>query len=356
VDKTKSAEQEFPPGINYLQLIEKQTFSLEKFPQKEAFLVGKSIFNSRADQLQIQVSADIKTCKHLFNLFTPKDTVFSSWDFRYAWYLGYKNPPFFLTLFYRKKPVALLPLWYEKDKNQFRWFASWWMEENSFWVMDKKYIPILLAVAPSRTYLNAILLDSPNLNKILNLQKDEPKYILNLNGLKSFNEFLQKLKKKQRYNLKRDFRLINEQNPQIIINRFSDIEKMFMLSIKRFKQKGDESDFIDPQRRETFRQIIKQAKTYQPRLLTYQVNNQIAGIDLVLIYKNIYHAVKCAYDVYNFPGIGNFANLYQIDEAINLGCKTIDFLEVSYGWKEKLFTPIPLYSFSKGLKTSEIEP
>lgn len=352
----RAAEEEKPPGGPFLNLIEKQNIvSLEKFPQKEAFLVGKNIFNSHINKVKVQVVTDINLCKDLFNKFSPQDTVFATWDFRYSWYLGYKHTPCFFVVYFNNKVVGLLPLWYENDKNQFRWFGSWWMEENSFWVFDKKYIPLLLAICPPRTYLNAIYFDPPNLNQVLKLDLDDPKYVLNLTQFNNLDDFLAKLKKKQRYNLKRDKRIIETWGLKIIINRFADIERLFQLSMVRFQQKGDKSDFINPKRREIFRQIIKQVKTYQPRMITTEINNQIASVDLVLLYKNTYFALKCAYNVVSFPGIGNFINLYQIQEAISMGFKKIDFLEVSYGWKERLFTSIPLYCFKKDLKKEEVE-
>lgn len=350
------AAEEKPPGRNLLFFLDKRTtVSLEKFPQKEAFLVGQNIFNSHSNQVQVEITTDLPTCQDLFEHFSPKDTIFSLWDFRYAWYLGYHFLPCFLVLYFQKKPVGLLPLWYESDKSQFRWFGSWWMEENSFWVFNKKYIPLLLALCPPRTYLNAITLDHPEMNSILNFEPDDPKYVLGLEKMNSIDDFLAPLKKKQRYNLKRDRRLIQEQNVKVIINRFSDLKHLIKLSTSRFEQKGDESDFVNPKRKETFKEIIKQAKSYQPRILTYEINKKIAGVDLVLLYKNSYYAIKCGYNVSQFPGIGNFANLFQIDEAIKMGFKKIDFLEVNYGWKEKLFTPLPLYCFKKELTKKEVE-
>ncbi len=349
----QSPDPDKPPGDQLLNLIALQNpVSLENFPQKEAFLVGKSILDSQVAQIEVQVLTDIKICKELFNKFSPQDTIFATWDFRYAWHLGYNYLPCFIVVFFDKKAVGLLPLWYEHDKKQFRWFGSYWMEDNSFWVFDKKYIPLLLSICPSRTYLNAITLDSKSFSKILNLKQDEAKYTLNLTRFNSSEDFLQALNKKKRYNLKRDWKQITNQKPKIIINRFKDLSTFFDLSIQRF---GVDSDCTDPKRRETYKQILKQAKTYQVRMITTEIKDKIASVDLVFLFKDTYYAAKGSNNINLFPGIGHFVNLFQIKDALALGYKKIDFLQHSYGWKEELFTSIPLYCFKKNLKTKEVE-
>jgi len=351
LDQERADEADKPPSLN---LSRKQPIvSLEKSVQKEAFLVAQNIFDRLVDKVHVQVVTDISTCQQLFESFSPKDTVFSTWDFRFAWYNAYKYLPAFFVIYYNDKPVGLLPLWYENDKKQFRWFGSWWMEESSFWVFNQKYIPLLLALAPERTYLNAITIDS-NLAKILKLEPDDPKYVLDLRNKTSAEEFLIKLKKKQRYNLKRDYRIIESLRPEIEINNYSSLEELFKLSINRFAEKGEHSDFIDDRRKEAFRQIIKQAKSYQVRIIKTKINHQTASLDFAFLYKDCYCAAKCGNNVKAFPGIGNFINLYQINEAIQMGFKKIDFLEISYGWKEKIFQSMPLYYFQKGLTKKEL--
>ena len=41
--------------------------------------------------------------------------------------------------------------------------------------------------------------------------------------------------------------------------------------------------------------------------------------------------------IYNFPGIGNYINLLEIDDACALGMKKIDFLQSALGWKNSWF-------------------
>jgi len=178
-----------PPGQQLENLAAIKTpVSFETYLKKEAFLLRKSLFPQEEKNIQVQVITNINTCKNLFNEFSPQDSIFSTWDFRYAWYLGYKYHPCFFVIYLEKKPIGLLPLWYEHDKNQFRWFGSWWMEDNSFWVFNKKYIPLLLSACPPRTYLNAISLETPGLAPLLNLKKEQIREIFNRKKLHRFNE------------------------------------------------------------------------------------------------------------------------------------------------------------------------
>jgi len=40
-------------------------------------------------------------------------------------------------------------------------------------------------------------------------------------------------------------------------------------------------------------------------------------------------------------------NLFEIDDAISLGMKKIDFLQNNYEWKERWFEAVPLFKFRK---------
>jgi len=302
--------------------------------------------------LQIEVVSEINQCYKLWQKFSPKTTLFDTWDFRLAFWQGYYHKPYFLTLKNGLETYALLPLWFEKDKDKYFWFGSWWQEENKFLVKDPFFIPLLLAVCPSPVILNAISTKELPLwiKQTIRLKPDEPKYILRLNNIKSVDDFLATFKKKKRYNLKRDKRIIEKQNPKIVFNNFHDYDTLVALSKERFAQKGEETDWQDPRRVEAFRQVIKLGQKqnhYKVRMLTIIINDKIASVDLIALYNKCYYPVKCGYDVKTFPGIGNYVNLLEIDDALKLGMEKIDFLEIGYGWKDKWFEEIPLLQYTK---------
>lgn len=301
--------------------------------------------------LQVEVITQIDHCYKLWQEFSPYQTLFDTWEFRYAFWKGYKHSLHFLLFRSDSENLALLPLWYEEDKKKYFWFGSWWQEENSFFVKDPIFVPLLLGLCPSPVHLNAISMETVLWAKeYIEFKPDDPKYILDLTKISSVDDFLVRLKKKRRYNLGRDKRIIEAQNPQIIFDNFSEFDTLVNLSIKRFEEKGEDTDWEDPCRVETFRQVIKLGKTsknYKLRMITVRIGNKIAGVDLIALFNGCYSPLKCGYDVKNFPGIGNFVNLFEIQDAINLNMKKMDFLEIGYGWKDKWFEEVPLFKYDK---------
>lgn len=301
--------------------------------------------------LQIKVVTQIDLCYQLWQEFSPNITLFDTWEFRFAFWKGYKCLPYFVLLKNGAENLALLPLWYEEDKKKYFWFGSWWQEENSFFVKDPTFVPLLLAVCPSPTHLNAISLQTVLWAKdFVKFEPDDPKYILDFTKINSVDDFLATLKKKKRYNLRRDKRIIEAQNPKIIFNNFSDFKTLIDLSKKRFQEKGEDTDWEDPCRIETFRQVINLGRTekgYRIRMLTVKIKEIVAGVDLIALHNGCYYPLKCGYDVKNFSGIGNFVNLLEIQDALSLSMKKIDFLEIGYGWKDKWFEEVPLFKHDK---------
>jgi CelD/BcsL family acetyltransferase involved in cellulose biosynthesis len=306
-------------------------------------------------KLKIVVISDIKECEKLWREFSPNLTLFDTWEFRLAFYEAYKYKPYFLVLKKNGENLALLPLWYEdnnfyeKDLKRYTWFGSDWQEENKFWAKNIDYIPLLLSLAPTPLYLNAISKDSAEkLKDKIEFKEDEPKYVLNLKGFKNHEDYLMTLKKNTRRNLRKDRNRILKQNPQIVIDNFSDLDILIELAKKRFKEKGERADWEDPRRVETFKNVIRfSGKSYKVRMIKVKIDGKDAGVDLICIFNNTYFATKCGYNISEFSGIGNFINLYEIDDAIKLGIKKIDFLQNNYQWKNKYFPPVPLYKFEK---------
>jgi len=299
--------------------------------------------------LRMKIISDIDSCFKLWKKFSPKKTLFDTWEFRFAFYKAYRYKPYFLLLKNQSRELALLPLWYEDEKKKYFWFGSDWQEEARFFSMDPNYVPFLLFLAPSPLLLNAISQDSVrSLKGKIEFEEDESKYVLNLEGFRSHEDYLMTLKKKIRLNLRRNRRKIERQNPKIVINNFSDFEHLVRLSKERFEQKREKTDWEDPRRVEAFRQVIELAgKSYEIRIISVLVGNTIAGVDLIALFNKCYYTLICGYDVVDFSGIGHFFNLFEIDDAIRLGMKKIDFLQDSYEWKNIFFDPIPLFKYEK---------
>jgi len=299
--------------------------------------------------LQIEIVSNIEGCFNSWNKFSPKKSLFDTWEFRFAFYLGYRYKPYFILLKNLKENIGLLPLWYERDKRKYFWFGSSWQEENTFFIKNPLFIPLLLNICPAPVLLNAIKVSNISaIKEFVDFKFDDSKYILNLNDIKTSEDFLMKLKKNRRRDLRKDRGRIERQNPKVIINNFSNFDDLIRLSKERFKQKGEETDWEDPRRVETFRQVIKLAgRSYKIRMVTICIGEKIAGVDLIALFNNCYYALKCGYDVKNFSGIGNFINLIEIEDALKLGMRKFDLLQNNYEWKNRWFEEVPLLKYEK---------
>lgn len=304
---------------------------------------------------------DIKKCALLWEEFSPKQSLFDLWDFRWAFYLAYQHQPHFVVLQENGKNNGLLPLWYEKEKNKYFWFGSWWQEDTYFWIKNPVYIANLLSLCPSPAYLNGIISDKiadiiPEQEKA-RFQPDDSKYILDISRIESFENYLAGLKKERRKSIKKDIRLIEKQNPEVIFNNLNDFDVLAELSKQRFnlKKENENDPWYDPamndgRRVEAFRNIIKlglSGKSYQARMITVKINQKIAGVDLAVIFNNCYYALVGGYDIENFPGIGNYFNMLNIKDALKLGLKKVDALQSDCGWKHRWYQEMPLYYFSR---------
>jgi len=335
-----------------------QTIKLQNIfsPQIENRLPLALIDSYRAEyskllnDLYVEIVSDENRCLELWKEFSPGKSLFDTWEFRLAFYLAYKPRLHFILFKNKSEHIALLPIWYEEDKKKYFWFGSAWQEENNFFTKEPILIPILLSLSPRPILLNAISLNDTPLDRrlISNFKTDDSKYILDLENIKSSEDFLMRLKKNRRHDLRKDRRRIEKQNPKIIINNFSDFEELVRISTERFRQKGEKADWEDPRRIEAFHQVIKlSGKSYKIRMITVRVGDKVAGVDLIALFNNSYYTLKCGYDVKNFSGIGNFVNLFEIQDAICLGIKKIDFLQNSYQWKDRWFEEVLLVRYEK---------
>lgn len=303
-----------------------------------------------SNKLEIKLSRNLTECEQLWNKFSPNNSVFDLWEVRDAFYQGYKFAPYFLSFYKGSENVGVLPLWYNanptfgktaSDFEKYTWFGSNWPEDNVFFVKDEEIIPLLLLSCPKPVELACIrpyeeyefLKDIPGYSL-----EEEEKYFLDISHIKTLNDFLTHLKKKKRYNLRRDRKRISALNPKVIMGDKIILEEMFKLSIERFRKKypdepSEQSAFEDERRKEVFRALVTNAKDYQVRLITTILDNKIEAVEFGLVYKKTYYALNAGVDVSHFSGLGIYSNLLVIEDALNLGCTKIDFLESDNNWK-----------------------
>lgn len=314
-------------------------------------LLAEKNYLDSPQNLQFKIETDLKICQDLWQKFSPHESVFDLWEIRAAFYTGYKFAPYFLTIHKDQSLAGVLPLWFNAnptfgktmtDFAKYTWFGSNWPEDNVFFVKEGELIPLLLLACPKPAELACIrphtcyefLKDFPGFTP-----EEDKKYFLDLSRVATLDDFLSHLKKKKRYNLRRDKKRISSLSPKIIIKNQQNLEDMFKLSIERFRIKypdepSEHSAFEDERRKEVFRKLVSNARDYQVRLITTIINNKIEAVEFGLVYKKTYYALNAGVDVSNYSGIGVFSNLLVIEDALKLGCQKIDFLESDNNWKE----------------------
>lgn len=300
--------------------------------------------------LEIKIFRDLSECAALWKKFSPHKSVFDLWETRLSFYQGYKYSPYFLAVYKKSEIAGILPLWFNanptfgktaSDFGKYTWFGSNWPEDNTFFVGDPQLIPVLLLSCPKPSELACIkplssyefLKDFPGFTF-----EEDKKYYLNLSQVHTLDDFLSQLKKKKRYNLRRDKKRIWGLSPKIIIRDGENLEEMFKLSIARFRLKypdepSEQSAFEDERRKEVFRSLVANARDYQVRLITTIINDKIEAVEFGLVYRKTYYALNAGVDVSHFSGLGVYSNLLVIEDALNLGCTKIDFLESDNNWK-----------------------
>lgn len=302
--------------------------------------------------LQVEVVTDIDYCRQLWNEFSPQKTLFDTWDFRFAFWQGFRYPPYFILLKSGVENVGVLPLWYETDKDKYFWFGSWWQEENTFFVKDSQFLPFLLSLIPDKVHLNGIKTEQID-NRLMELfpfEKDDSKYVLDLKDINSLDDYLLSLKKKLRQNLRRDKKRIESLKAKVVINNFANFKDLIAISKRRCREKNNVSDFEDKRYITVFRKILALGRTtdvFETRMITVLVKKQVAAVDIAIIYNGVYYVLLGANDISNFPGIGNFINLIEIEDAIRLRLKKIDFLAENQNWKDKWFQETTLLKYEK---------
>lgn len=302
-----------------------------------------------AKRLQMKVNSEMDECERLWNIFTPNHRLFELWEVRKKFFDVFQIEPYFLTLFggnYEddNDVMGVLPLWVDNiDYNgKYAWCGGFWPEDNTFFVKDTEAIPLLLMAAPTPIQLDCINphADYEFLKSLYGYGEDESwKYYLDLTKYKTLEDYLSKLKKKKRYNLKRDRKRILSLRPKIVYNDLSHIDYLFKHNINRFRMKfpdnpDNQSIFEDSKQQELFKVLIKNPHSYKVRVISTVINGEIEAVELGFVYNKTYYAITAGVNVEKYHGLGIFSSLLVMEDALKQNCDKIDFFEGDYNWKD----------------------
>lgn len=304
-------------------------------------------------RLTVKVHSSIEECYELWSLFSPNKTIFHLWDFRFAWFHGYRYPPRFYTIYEGRKPKAVLPLWYSQEQKTYEWFGSDWPEDNLFFLSDKEYLPLLFKIAPRPLSLRAIRPEDIPHGMHGLFVEDEPKYERALSEFSSLESLLASFSKKHRYHLKHEYARITELPLSIEWMTESDkqlsaLSHLKELSVQRFEGEQKKSTFLSERRFSTFEHIIRNQRMYSILTVSVKVRNHFVVIDLIGIYKKNYYLLQGANDTFRFPGAGVFVTYLELEDAMKRGMEYVDALQDDNNWKHKYFLPKKMLRYVTG--------
>jgi hypothetical protein len=293
-------------------------------------------------QLEITTVKDLDQAKDLWAKFSPNKSIYDWWDFRYVFYKYFNYELFFYTLLDNKEPVALFPLQYDTENNYMDFFGGSYMEDNQVFVKPgyEDQIPNLYAQIKTAAKMEDII--GPQ-GFTTNLPLEDYKYVIYLEQFSSGEDYIrQSMQGKSRKNLLYDLRKFSANDIKIIENDFSDLDLMIDLIDKTF---NTESSFNFKHRREIFHDLLNLPGV---NLMSYYVNGKKGGVSMSIAYQDNYVLLGIGSDNPNFPNLGKYMTIKNIDKAISQGKKLFDTGVGDCNWKKHWrLSQIPQYKFIK---------
>jgi len=291
--------------------------------------------------LDFKIIKDLSRAKEIWQQLSPNETLWDDWDFRYCFYKYYNWELFFYTGYLNAEVVGVLPLQYNPEKKFLEFFGGNYMEENK--VLLKKgceqFIPDFYKQVDREAELSDI---SGQDSFTKNLPLQEYKYLYNLSGISTLEQFMDKYFDPDSRKKKR--RLLKEE-VEIIYNNFADFDLMIDLNLKNF---GKESSFNLPFRKEIFHDLFK--LNYEPILLTSIINGKKEAVSFALKYKDKFISLNSGVNSTSFPWLEKYLILKKVAKAIELKCLVFDACVGNCGWKENWhLEQIPQFKFVKKL-------
>lgn len=307
-------------------------------------------------RLTLKVHTDMEKCFSLWDTFSPKETLFDEWDVRYSFYQGFKHKPHFYTIYEGRKALGVLPLWFNKEEKNFEFFGGWWPEGNSFFVRDEHLVDFFIATLPTPVNLWSLRKDQPldRLRVFGKVQVDpDMNYFKNIDGVSSIESLLKEYKKKDRHNLNADYQRMRNYGVRLEVvdtnkqAQLQVLEKMFEMNRKRFINTKDKSSFEQEEYRIAFRQLVKNAGSYDVKFFVAKIQKHIAAIDMIVTHNDTYYQFQGVNDIKRFNGIGTYMVYIELKDAIDNGYKMVDCLQEDHTWKHRYFDKVDRFFFVK---------
>jgi CelD/BcsL family acetyltransferase involved in cellulose biosynthesis len=165
----------------------------------------------------------------------------------------------------------------------------------------------------------------------------------------TWDEFLKQLTGKERHEIRRKLRRLNEAarvNFRVVESRV-DIGKEIDLFLKLFKlNRSDKSDFMTDQRAEFFRALaLEMAAAGILKLFFLDLDDTPAAAVMCFDYKSTVYLYNNGYDnQFGSLSVGLLSKVFALQDSIQRGKKKFDFLKGTEAYKHRLGgKPVQLY-------------
>lgn len=289
----------------------------------------------------IRVISDSDEARNVWSLLSPKSNIYEDWDFRYTFYKYFNYPLRFIVGEAEGQIVGVLPLQENTDRGYLEFFGGSFMEDNHVLIRPgyEKHIPEFYGAISQRAQLEDIVRD----NEYLPLEFMENKYIIDLQGLNSLEDYLSRtFSSKTRGKFRKLKREAEELCSAVVENNYADIATLIALNRKSF---GAESSFNSPRRCQGYHDLARSKA--EVIMFSAQVGSKKECVSFDVKYGDIYVAMNTGTNKSDFEDLGSFLLLKKIEKAISLKCRVFDAGVGDLGWKESWhLTGVAEYKFS----------
>lgn len=290
--------------------------------------------------IEIKIISDLEEAKKLWNLLSPEETIYDLWDFRYCFYKYSPIKLCFLAAYDDEKLVGLLPL-QKNPKYGYEYFSEDACEENRPFVKEGyDYIIEQLYEAmpgPGKAY------DISGENEFTRrLPIEDYIYVLPLDDIKSFDDYLQKLfSSNSRWHLKKSLKQLDDLGVEVLFDDFSNLENLFIWNIQNF---GDDS-YLQAPDQQAWRDLLE--LPFEKHSVSISIGGEKAAMALVIYYRGIYYYLITGVNR-EFSGAGKYLAKVSIEQAISLKAKLFSAGLGDCNWKIAWhLSPVPQYLFIK---------
>lgn len=273
---------------------------------------------------------DLKEAERLWRTLSPQETIFDEWDFRYCFYKYDPHPVCFLAAFAKGEVIGLLPL-QRHPKYGYEFFAEDPCEENRPFIKPgyEKIIADLYAAIPGAAKCYDITGED---EFTMALPLEDYKYLLSLEGLNNFSDFLEKrLSSKRRRSIFKEIETIVKNNIKIKISDRSswesDLERLFVFNNNNFAAES----YLKEDERAPWRDLL--LLPYDWRLVTLQIAGVTQAVSLSVLYKKEWHYLITGVNFKKYPSLGKYLVKVNMEVAMAAGVKVFDVGLGDCGWK-----------------------